>query len=184
MTHCRCSDKVSPFMPECERERETGARDRDKGRCACHHNVKRETRVSTSSVVLVCVEELQAAAGSQQPLCAVQAGSHRLTDLLCRQGALCTQQYIEHPQLTGGEHHLGQRERKQSRNVLCTCRTIGSTESIVMYLYIHSNQDCIVMTQQKRLEIIIQTAKLVKVKVLFLQKKCPYQCLTIISDVF
>lgn len=114
VTHCRCSDKVSPFMHVWERE--TGAQNRDKGRCACNHNVKREIRASTSSVVLVCVEELQAAAGSQQPLCAVQAGSHRLTDLLCRQGALCTQQHIEHPQLTGGEHHLRHRERKQSRN--------------------------------------------------------------------
>ena len=66
--------------------------------------------ILTFSIVLVRVEQLQAGAGSQQPLCAIQTGSDRLTDLLCGQGAPCTQQYIEHTKLTGREHCLDQRE--------------------------------------------------------------------------
>lgn len=68
----------------------------------------------TSSIILVCVEQLQACASSQQSLRAVQTGSHRLTDLLCRQGALCTQQHIKHTQLAGREHRLGVRDRRHS----------------------------------------------------------------------
>lgn len=64
---------------------------------------------------MVCVEELQAGAGSQQSLCAIQTGSDRLTDLLCRQGALCSQQHIKHTQLTGGEDRLGHREREETQ---------------------------------------------------------------------
>ena len=66
----------------------------------------------TLSVLLVCVEELQARASSQQSLYTVQTGSNRLTDFLCRQGALCTQQYVKHSQLAGGEDNLIQTKRE------------------------------------------------------------------------
>ena len=68
----------------------------------------------TSSIVLVCVEQLKAPAGGQQPVSAIQTGSHLLTYLLHRQGALCSQQHIKHTQLTGREQSLEQRDRSSA----------------------------------------------------------------------
>lgn len=61
----------------------------------------------TLSVLLLRVEELQARAGGQQPLCSIQTGSGGGAELLCRKGALCAQQRVEHTQFAGRENHLG-----------------------------------------------------------------------------
>lgn len=68
----------------------------------------------TLSVLLLRVEELQARAGGQQPLASIQTGSSGAADLLCRKGALCAQQRIEHAQFAGGENHLGHQSTRRS----------------------------------------------------------------------
>lgn len=95
----------------------------------------------TSSLLLVCVEQLQACAGSQQPLCAVQTGPHCLTDLLCRQGALCTQQRIKDTQLTGREHRLCQMHSTHRGEDGDNIVTGPLLILVPMPLYIYTNAD-------------------------------------------
>lgn len=87
--------------------------------------------VLTSTIVLVCVEELQPGAGSQQSLCAIQTGSNRLADLLCRQGALCTQQHIKHSQFAGGEDRLRNRGEQSITEKNIMQWPVCSTPSLV-----------------------------------------------------